>query len=184
MLATSLPSGGVSDGFNRHKNWHVKWTRQAFNNCPDYETALRENRPVDDELVIEENLLLNAGITTMLKLLIDSGSLNPFNNANSKIAVGDSTTAASASQTDLQASTNIQRNGMESSFPSVSGQTVTFKSSFGSSEANWAWQEFGVQNGAGAPDGTTVFMLNRKVQNLGTKVSGATWVLQVDITIS
>ncbi|MGD9143016.1 MAG: hypothetical protein PVG61_04130, partial [Dehalococcoidia bacterium] len=63
------------------------------------------------------------------------------------------------------------------SYPTTNPQKVTFKSSFGSGEANYAWNEWVVKN-----DSSEV-CLNRKVESLGTK-SGGSWTLEVDITLS
>jgi len=67
---------------------------------------------------------------------------------------------------------------METSYPTRTDNVLTFKSSFGSGDANFAWNEWGIFNDASA--GT---MLNRKVESLGTKSSG-TWVLTVELTVS
>jgi hypothetical protein len=102
-----------------------------------------------------------------------------FNNANARLAVGDSLTAFSKSQTDLQASTNKIRKAMDTGYPITSANVLTFKATYGSAEANWAWSEWGIFN---ASSGGT--MLNRKVESLGTKVPGSTWVLTVTVTIT
>lgn len=125
----------------------------------------------------EGNILVNAGIALLEDLLIGAGG-TVYNNANSYLGVGDSNTAASAGQTDLQAATNKLRVGMDATFPSRSSQTLTFKSTFTSGQANYAWLEWGIFNASSA--GT---MLNRKQENLGTKTTG-TWVLTATITIS
>lgn len=106
-------------------------------------------------------------------------SVTAFNNANAYIGVGDSTTAFSASQTDLQASTNKLRKAMDSGYPTRSNNTMTFRSTFGTSEANFAWNEWGVFN---ASSGGT--MLNRKVESLGTKTSAQSWQITVDVTLN
>jgi hypothetical protein len=124
----------------------------------------------------EGNLLLNAGIDEMWDLIVGD-SANHFNNASAQIGVGDSNTAANASQTDLQASTNKTYKGMESGYPTSTTQKVTFKASFGDSEANYAWNEWVVKQS------TSGKCLNRKVESLGTKASG-TWTLEVNITLS
>lgn len=124
------------------------------------------------------NILVNGGITALLTLLIGGGG-TAFNNANSYIGVGDSTTAAAAAQTDLQAATNKFRKAMDATFPSVSGQTVTFRATFATGEANYSIQEAGVFNASTA--GT---MLNRKVSDLGVKTSASTMQLTVTVTIS
>jgi hypothetical protein len=102
-----------------------------------------------------------------------------FNNTNARIGVGDSTTAFAKAQTDLQAATNKIRKGMDTSYPTRAANVLTFKSTFSSAEANWTWQEWAVFNAASG--GT---MISRKVENLGTKVSGATWVLTVTLTVT
>lgn len=124
------------------------------------------------------NLLVNAGINLMESLLI-GGAGTPFSEANAHIGVGDSATAAAAGQTDLQAATNKVRKAMDSGYPAQAAQALTFRSTFGTGEANHAIQEVGVFNAASG--GT---MLNRKVQDLGTKTSASTLQLTVTITIS
>lgn len=111
-----------------------------------------------------------AGLTT--------GTGTAFNNANSYIGVGDSTTAFAATQTDLQASTNKLRKAMDATYPQVSTNTITFRSTFATTDANFAWQEWGVFNASSA--GT---MMNRKVESLGTKTSAQTWQFTVTNTI-
>lgn len=124
------------------------------------------------------NLLVTAGITALLTLLIGGGG-TAFNNANSYLGVGDSTTAAAIGQTDLQASTNKVRKAMDSTYPSVSGNVVTFRVTFATTDANFSIQEQGTFNASVA--GT---MLNRRVTDLGTKTSASTLQLTMTITLS
>lgn len=122
--------------------------------------------------------LTDAGALAIAKLLIgDTQTL--FNNANARIGVGDSTTAFAKTQTDLQASTNKLRKAMDTSYPSRTNAVITFRSTFGTSEANFAWQEWAVFNAASSGD-----MLNRKVESLGTKTSAQSWQFTVDITVA
>jgi hypothetical protein len=127
----------------------------------------------------EGNCLLNSGINEMWDLItgVVSGSDHIFDNAAAQIGVGDSSTAADPSQTDLQAATNKTYKDMESGYPTSSSQKATFKASFGDSEANYAWNEWVVKQD------TSAKCLNRKVESLGTKSSG-TWTLEVSITLS
>jgi len=124
----------------------------------------------------EGNCLLNSGIDEIWDLVCGD-SANHFNNALAQIGVGDSSTAASASQTDLQAASNKTYKGMDSGYPVSTSQKATFKASFGASDANYTWNEWVVKQSASGK------CLNRKVENLGTK-SGGTWVLQVEITLA
>lgn len=130
------------------------------------------------------NLLVYGGGSILFGLLIGEALTN-FANANAYIGVGDSTTAAAATQTDLQAATNKLRKAMDATYPQHTDGTgaatnaqVVFKATFGSAEANFAWQEWGVFNAS-----TGGRMLNRKVENLGTKTTG-TWSLTCTLSLS
>jgi hypothetical protein len=127
----------------------------------------------------EGNCLLNTGIDEIWELVTGavSGASHIFDNAAAQIGVGDSNTAADATQTDLQAATNKTYKGMESGYPTSTSQKATFKASFGSSEANYAWEEWVVKQS------TSAICLNRKVESLGTKSTG-TWTLEVEISLS
>jgi hypothetical protein len=138
--------------------------------------------------VVEEvpgNLLLNAGIAHILDQL-HGATTDPLNNANCRLGVGNSATAEAATQTDLQAAAgaaNRQFKLMNATFPSRSAQTESYQSDYTSGEANFIWNEWGVDNGNAT--GTTVVapMINRKVASLGTKATG-TWTLTGTLTLS
>ena len=151
------------------------WTVTKFENDGAFERGEHYEKNI-----IEGNLLLNEGIAEFLSLLT-GGAATAFSNASARLGVGDSTTAAVATQTALQAATNKLYKAMEAGYPTVTGQSVNFRSVFGSAEANFAWEEFSVMNGA---DETTAKNLNRKVSAQGTKASGQTWQLDLTITLS
>lgn len=146
--------------------WIPKWTVRKY-----------EGGRLVDVVEVEGNLLTTAGANALLTALT-GGSITPFNATNARLGVGNGTTAESASQTDLQG-TNKLRKALDSGYPSVSGNKVTFQATFTESEANYAWNEVAVFNAASGG-----IMLNRKVVSLGTKSSGAVWVLQLTITLS
>lgn len=108
-----------------------------------------------------------------------TGAATAFNNANANLGVGDSITAFAATQTDLQAATNKLRKAMEATYPTLAANVLTFRSLFGTAEANFAWAEWGVFNAAAA--GT---MMSRKVEALGTKTSAQSWQLTATITLN
>lgn len=108
-----------------------------------------------------------------------TGSATAFSNANSYLGVGDSAAAFAATQTDLQAATNKLRKAMEATYPTLATNVLTFRSLFGTGDANFAWAEWGVFNAAAA--GT---MMSRKVEALGTKTSAQSWQLTATITIN
>jgi hypothetical protein len=126
------------------------------------------------------NLLLNEGINELWTLLAGTGGTK-FDNTNAYIGVGDSNAAADATQTGLQAATNKLYKAMDASYPTYgSSQKVTHRSTFGSGDANWVWNEITVANGGS----DAAKNLNRKVQSMGTKVSGTSWVATQEVTLS
>ena len=128
----------------------------------------------------EDNCLLNTGIDEMWDLVTGavSGATHIFDNAAATIGVGDSSAAAVASQMDLQAAVNKTYKGMEATYPTSTAQKVTLKSSFGSADANYVWNEWVVKQS------TSAKCINRKVSAMGTKASGSTWTLEVTVTLS
>lgn len=133
----------------------------------------------------EGNLVTDAGWNLLMKNVAGSaGTL--FSATVGRIGIGDSTTAVAYTDTALNAATNKQYK-LISSAPTV-GSTHTaglvFQATFGSSQANFAWQEFGTDQGAA--DGTTVtaVFFNHGLSNQGTKASGQTWAVTETITWS
>lgn len=124
------------------------------------------------------NLALNAGITLLLQLLGATASPTAFSSAASSMGIGDSATAAVATQTNLLAASNKQYNVMDSTYPTVVNQTITWQATFASADANFAWQEYVINNATNGA-GTS---LNRIVTSKGTKAVGETWILQIQIT--
>lgn len=136
-----------------------------------------EDYPVTARDEVDGNILLTAGATALWTKLT-GGAGTVFDNTNAYTAVGDSTTAAASGQTDLQAATNKARQAMDATYPQVSSNNVTFRSTFGAGAANFAWNEWGIAN---ASSGGT--LLNRRVESLGTK-SGGSWTLTTTLSLS
>jgi len=137
-----------------------------------------EHSPTE-EIVREGNILTQTGIEAIWKLVAGL-SATAYSNANARLGVGNDNTAAQATDTDLLGASKAWK-GMEVGYPVVSAladKKITFRSIFGSTEGNFAWLEWGVDNGA-----TAHKLLNRKVENLGTKASGS-WQLTVEISLS
>lgn len=122
---------------------------------------------------------LTNAMRDFIATIVFDGTGTLFSNANAHLGVGDSTTAFAATQTDLQAATNKLRKAMEASYPQRSVNVLTFRSLFGTADANFAWQEWAVFNALSA--GT---MFCRKVESLGTKTSAQSWQLTATITVT
>ncbi|MCW4048045.1 MAG: hypothetical protein NWE99_10895 [Candidatus Bathyarchaeota archaeon] len=127
----------------------------------------------------ENNVALNEGLQLLINLIAGTGSGNAWNNANAYLGVGDSSASESPSQTGLQGS-NKTFKPMDSTYPQRTNQTCEWRATFGASDANHSWQEFTVVN-SNSDSGVN---LNRKVADKGTKSSGETWTLSLQITFS
>lgn len=142
---------------------------------------------------VDGNLLMNGGASCQWQTLIGNGtttagqSLTYFSNAQAAVGVGDSTTAAVATHTDLQAATNKLRVAMDATYPqhtdgtTAASLSIAFRSTFSTAQANFAWQEWAVFNSA---TGGTGRMLQRKVESLGTKTSSSAWTLTVTLSLA
>lgn len=102
-----------------------------------------------------------------------------FDNSNAYLGAGDSNTAFDAAQTDLQAASNKVRKAMEATYPQRSTNVLTFRSLFGTSDANFDWEEWGLFNAS-----SSGVMLSRKVESLGTKANTQSWQLTAEITVA
>jgi len=128
---------------------------------------------------VKGNIFLTEGVNFIWVCLSQGSCSPPFNNSNSYIGVGDGDQEANASQTGLQG-TNKYYKRVDSGYPTVSGNKITFRATFGSDEANFSWKEWTVANGAS----DNAVNINRKVKYLGDKESGSTWVLMVELSIT
>lgn len=128
--------------------------------------------------------LTDTALEVIADAIIGGTAFDPFDSVNAHLGVGDGTTAFDPTQTDLQGSSTT-RKPMDSGFPQRGAEIdseqrgpneITFQATFGTGDANFDWREWGVFNAAA--DGQ---MLNRVVENLGTKTSAATWQFLVDV---
>jgi len=128
----------------------------------------------------ENNVALNEGLGELIDIICGLGTPTKWDNSNARLGVGDSNAAESPTQTGLQASTNKTYKTMDSGYPTRSNQTAEWRATFGSADANYAWEEYTVVN-ASSDTGKN---LNRKISSKGTKASGESWVLSLQITFS
>jgi hypothetical protein len=123
--------------------------------------------------------LVNLARDMIADALIGGTTYNKFTNANAYLGVGDSTdNTTPETRTDLQAATNKARVGMAATYPQRTANAITWRSTFGTGDANFTWNERGVFNAS-----TGGQMLSRKVVSLGTKTSAASWELTCTDTV-
>lgn len=130
------------------------------------------------------NVLTYGGASALWQRLIGTG-VTAYNNANAYLGVGDSSAGTSASQTDLQASSNKHYEAMDASYPmhtdgtTAGSETIVFLSTFETGDANFAWLECGLFNASSSGR-----MLNRFTFSPGTKTSSDSWVLTVTLGLA
>jgi hypothetical protein len=128
---------------------------------------------------VEGNVFLNEGINFIWLAVTGATGLTYFDSAHSYIGVGDGAAAEDPSQTGLQGANKYYKL-VDSGYPQVSGNAVKFRATFGPDEANFSWKEWTVANGSS----DAAVNLNRKVQDMGTKASGTTWTIEVQLQIT
>lgn len=162
----------ITDGIKLKTEWVIS----KYND----EAARQVGQPYAVEHV-DGNLALTEGIVALAYLIAGVGSaVDKFDEAHTYIGVGDSDTVAAVGQTGLQAVSNKSYAAMDSGYPQYNSGVITWQATFGASEANHAWKEFTIINGAD----DTAINLNRKVDSRGTKESPMVWVVQTKVTIS
>lgn len=178
---------GASSISHQPVQWKAVWKVEKYHgsdlSVAPYETIEKEG-----------NLLMHGGASCIWQTLTGNGTgtgdqdLTYFDNTNAYIGVGNGTTASDATQTDLQASAgtaNQIRVGMDATYPQHSdgtgagAGTITFRSTYGTADANFEWYEWGVFN-----SGTVGRMLNRKQEDLGEKTSASTWTFSVSLSLA
>jgi hypothetical protein len=150
----------------------------------------------EDEAHGEGNILTTVGLARITSLITGGGG-QAMTNAQMMAGVGDTATAPAVGNTDLSAATGATHRyvqGVDATYPTVANGVITAFSTFTSANGNFAWLEWawGIATGTLTPGtgswasiaATSAVMLNHSNQSLGTKVSGAVWVLQATLTLS
>lgn len=165
----------ILDAFKENAMWVIEKFRGDYES---HEEALKAEGHPYEVIEFQDNLLLNEGIAELEDIICGLGSPVKWDNTNAFLGVGDSSASEVATQTALQGSSKTYK-AMDGGYPQRSSQTLSWKSTFGDSDANHGWKEFTVSN-TNSDSGKN---LNRKVSDKGTK-SGGTWVLTLQVTFS
>lgn len=131
-----------------------------------------------DPVAVEIDCLLNEGITNLINLICGLGTPTAWDNTNARIGVGNDATAPDPAQTGLLGASQLYK-GMNTGYPQISGQDSIWQADFVDGEAEFAWLEEAIDNGAAA-----ALDLCRQNTDLGTKPAGQTWRITGTITWS
>lgn len=155
---------------------------------------LKEYFTPHDTVESDGNTMTRQGRKRLMDRLVGTASNQALDSTHLRIGVGDSSTAAADTDTDLNAAagaTHRQFKLADSAATVGTGASsgvITVVATFASGVGNFAWQEWGIDGGTA--DGTTVTtegnttpgLINHKVTSLGTKTSASAWVFTVTIT--
>ena len=151
------------------------------------------NEP-DRVVVVEGNLLVRGGASLLWEYAKGSGSTGStvakkYFNATAAIGVGNSTAAATNIQTALSGGSKTTK-ALTGGYPThTTGSTaatvvdIVYKSTFGTADANFTWNEWGLFNKTTAT--ANARMLNRKVQaGMITKSTAATATMTITLSLA
>lgn len=125
----------------------------------------------------EKNVALHEGLDQVIDLITGIASPTKWDASNARVEVGTSNTAPADTQTGLLGTKAYAV--MDGTYPQKSSQIAKWKGTFASGTAEFAWEEYSVCNSG---DDSTGINLNRCTASKGTKSSGETWTLEIDIT--
>lgn len=174
----------------------VAWATQKMGYEPSgHRLSLLFRNPEDGITEEPGNLLVTVGLNLLTELL-EGGGGTPFAHADAIVGVGAGTATALVGDTALgdDNTSNAYYQQADASYPTQSGGVITCQCTIGSSNGNFAWNEWCLATGAGgitpgdhlSAVATGVTMLNHKVVSggLGTKSSGASWIFTATVTES
>lgn len=132
------------------------------------------------------NLIVHTGWAALLGGVAGTSIGTKFSSSAGRIGVGTSSTAATAGDTALGGDTG---SGSTTSYYQLCGAaptittnvapaTLVFTATFGTGVANFAWNEFGIDNYTASSvttTGTSSVFFNHGISAQGTKASGQTW---------
>jgi hypothetical protein len=192
LRVTETASAGLGVGAQQDLTWRARWRAELYTGKHWKNPDGSLNAP-DRIVETQGNLLVYGGASLMWEYAMGNGSTSissakKYINATGALGVGNSTVAAVNTQKVLSGGSQLVK-ALTGGFPThTTGSTVAgaaqvvYKSTFGLTEGNFAWQEFGLFNKAATT--ASQRMLTRKVQNLLTKTSAATATFTLTLTLA
>lgn len=167
-------------------NWKCREFKiTKFDNIEDY-----QNNNASSIETHHGNIITDKGLIAMWLLAMGKGGVKtpvgstqmtvyPFTTTDSKIAIGDGSTAATGSDTQLAnkfGEIPVTEINIESD-PSSNKCTIKFQAEAETGVATGNWNEWGIYD---KTDGT---LFNRKVESMGTKTATSIWRIEVAIDL-
>ena len=131
------------------------------------------------------NLVTNAGYSRIGNLFTAQGATQAFDAAHCRIGAGNGVTAVAYTDTDLSAAAGSANRWFQlvSGVFTIGGtRTWTVAATFGISDGNFTWNEFGIDQGTASGNTVTAILLNHALSSQGTKASGQIWTATATIT--
>jgi hypothetical protein len=125
------------------------------------------------------------GRNVISALIVSTGSMRPWGATGAYFVVGNSTATHATSQTFTQGAATTMA-AMDAGYPTRSTNVCTFRATFSTAQANFAWNEWCISNSTTTALAAGDAILNRKVEDpsLGTKTSAQSWQITADITFT
>ena len=186
--------------FRRFDADQIDWTfRQMVREFSNREMALRGPKPEPrhedfrrfgvvpfDKSEYFGNVITTAGYTRLSNLLTNQSATQALDATHTRIGVGDGTTAVANTDTDFSALSGATHRlfNVVTGAGTVGSLTLAFVASFATGDANFHWQEFGIDVGNTA-QGTTVasLLFNHALSDQGTKPGTQVWTATATITM-
>jgi len=128
--------------------------------------------------------LVVLGRNNIAALIVSTGAMRPWGATGAYFIVGNSTATHSTANTWMAGAASTM-NPMDAGYPTRATNVNTFRATFSTAQANFAWNEWGITNTTSTGDANQS-LLNRKVEDpsLGTKTSAQSWQITADITFT
>ena len=123
-------------------------------------------------------MLMHLGRNNIAALVSGAGAAYDSTGANLHVS-SSTTTGFTSTTTSLAASPFVST--MESGYPTLSTNQVTFRGVASTAQANFNWTSWGIANSTSTD---AINLLNRVYEDLGTKTSAQSWQFTADLTFT
>jgi hypothetical protein len=145
-------------------------------------------KPYSETTEDDCNLVTQAGWVAILGSIAGTSITTKFSASAGRIGAGTVSTAAAYADAHLGGDGNSTTawyklvSGAPAIATGSTPPTLTFSAVFGTAAANFAWAEFGTDNGASDSNTVSGVFLNHGISSQGTKASGQTWTATETLT--